>query len=235
MIMSRSHDLISVATGDVRVSVEDLAFDQQIKLFTWFTRNLHLHYDFLKGGSRFLPWVEENFGKNLTHHSIRRHSLALNQSLYPKISSYQKGTRIVVLGSDYFHLPGIKSSNSKWSLGDMKLVVRFCLTQCGDLYLEWYEGEAVEMDKKHPTLPVKFLVHTALYMEIPPFMTTKADIPQKLKTLLESAPSILCSFCFGALELLSHEIEDREKRVNRDKELFNKLNGVGKLIGITYP
>lgn len=233
--MSSSHDLVQLAKGNVRVSVEDLSQKQQLEVFDVYAHALHNHYNQLKGGSLFVPWAIENFGDVLTTHNVRRYSLVLDKSLYPKDDDYNSKTRIIALISDYFKFPDFKKpKDGIWKLGDSKLVTRICLVQDGELYLEWYEGKVTEMYKNHENLPNKVLVTSAEYIKLPFMMCNDGDkVPEKFKKLIEIDPGVIYSFGYSTLNLLGSEIAARQERVDRDRRLFDELNKFGRIFKIT--
>ncbi len=229
--MSRSHDLVGVAIGDVRVSVMELSLNERLQLFEAYSMRLSRHYADLRGGSSFVGWEIENFGETLTPHSVRRHSLSFTRNQFPSSSSYGHRTRIFTLASDYFRLPEFeKPTNGQWRRGDTRLVIRLCLTQDGDLYLEWYEGKVVSIE-----MPNEVLVNVAHYIKLPEHMRLGNSMPYELKKLLETCPSILLFFGHGALSLLASEFEARQRNIIRDKALFSDLNAIGKVFGIRHP
>lgn len=232
--MSRSQDLVGIATGDVRVSVSDLSVGKRIHLFDALALVVCRHYEGLHGGSRFISWHTENFGEKLTERSVRRYSLAIDESLYPKSEEYNTETRIVSLTSHYFRLPEFKlPENGCWNFGDTKLVARICLTQHGNLYLEWYRGKIRAMNEVYK-IPGRVVVDEAKYIEIPRFLSID-ERPSELKTFLEKAPEVLYSFGFACMHLLKNEEECRRQRADHDAKAFAKLSNVGRIFGITYP
>jgi len=235
--MTRPRELIGLATGSVRVSVEDLDTKELHQLFREYVQALEGHYSpSNKGGSRFVQWEAENFGENLTQHSIQRFLVeGIDEALWPDTQDYNRSTRIVSLTGHYFRMPEFKEpKGGDWKLGDQKLITRLCVTNVGKVYLEWYEGKIVKMDDVRPTLPVKVLVTSAEYLHVPMYFYDR-DMPAQLRLLLLKHPSIIHSFGYGILELIKSEADERDRRTSRDRDQFNKLNMLGRMFGITHP
>lgn len=233
--MSRSQDLVGIATGDVRVSVESLSASKRLRLFDALAIVVRRHYEDLAGGSNFVTWQEENFGEEMTDNSIRKYSLALDKSLYPQHKNYNTKTRIVTLTGDYFRLPEFKlPKDGDWKLGDTKLVTRLCLTQNGDLYLEYYLGKVRMMDEQYPTIPRRVVVDEARYIEISRSIEIE-KAPDELKALFIKAPEIIYSFGFACMRLFKNEEEARRRRADRDAKAFTDIANIGRIFGIRYP
>ncbi len=234
--MSRAHDLVEIMVSDFRITSRDLCLDERLQLFEAYINGLHRRYSHLRGGSQFVSWKTENLGERLTDHSIRRYSLTLIPFLFPQSPDYDnKKTRITVLASDYFKLPEFKKpDNGEWKLGDIRLVIRLCLTQEGDLYLEWYEGEVRSIENGQKGIPTYIPVNVARYIKLPPCMRLNNSVPDELKTILESSPEILLSFGYGVLKLLSDEIKNKQEKIDRDRILLARFNIIGQALGITH-
>lgn len=234
-VMSRSQDLVGIATGNVRVPVSTLSLGKRIRLFKALASVLQKHYMDVPSGPHFVPWQEENFGDKLSEHSVRRYSLVLDESFYPKDKNYNKETKIVALTSHYFRLPEFKlPENGQWNLGDIKLVARICLVHNGNMYLEWYIGKVTEMKENHPNLPKRVVIYDARYLAIPRFFSLD-EVPDELKTLLSKASEILYSFGHACLSLLQKEEELKRRLARRDMEAFTEFSNISRIFGVTRP
>ncbi len=233
--MSRSQDLVAIATGSVLIGIETLSPHKRLRLFGELAAIVQEHYEKNPAGENFISWQEESFGETLTSHSVRRYSLALDESLYPNHEKYNKRTKISALTGNYFRLPEFEApKNGEWKIGDTKLVTRFCLTHDGVIYLEWYLGRVTEMWKDHPNLPSKIVVIETRYIAIPHHYS-QDSIPDELRTLLGKDPSVLYSFGFNCLSLLRHEEEECLQRAQLHAKTFSEFRNIGRIFGITYP
>ena len=133
-------------------------------------------------------------------------------------------------------MPEFKTpKDGKWNLRDSKLVIRLCIAQDGELYLEWYEGKVTAMDAEHPTIPERTVISVAKYIKLPRYMRLENTSPEEFKKLLSTHPFILYSFGSAVLSLLKSEAEERQRRADRDRALFIELNNIGRAFGITHP
>jgi len=230
--MKSQLDVVGIADGDVSVSIDELNVFERLKLLRMYVRPLESHYSGgHKGGTGFRSWHSDNFGDPLSTHSVRRYYIqGMDAGLRPSDSDYNTQTRIATLSADYVLLPEFKEPKASWELGDVQLLTRFCLTNGGALYLEWYEGKVTKMDKKHPNLPERITLMSAEYHKIGSTIEGKAL--ERIETVLEKRPRQLFSFALGVLRLISCEAEQKEKAALRSRSLFNELNIKGYIFGI---
>jgi hypothetical protein len=236
--MSRPHDydIVDIALGNVRIFLEDITHEQLFKIFDFYAKELRGNYKKLKGGSLFVPWTEYNFGWKFTDKMISRFGLSLDPSLYPTESQYDTTTRIIVLMNECFKFPNFGNvTGNNIKLHDQILVVRLCAIQNGELYLEWYEGEVIRMAMNFERAAEKVIVRHVEYIKLPHTLQKWKEGSTELKQLIEKNPSFIHRFGVSALALLKQEIEARQKRINEQLALFNELNAVGKMFGITFP
>ncbi len=227
-IMSRTHDVVELATGDVRVSVRELTVEQRIKLFRFYHSSISRHYQVHRGGSSFVPWEERSFGR---HNRRIEMSLAgealdnLKKQFWPKEEEYNSKTRMIPLYMRKLSLPNFSPPVSyRWKKGEEVVCFRLCLTQTGHLFLEWYEGRHTESE---------VAVRSSDFLPISTHDNEKEGNKRLLK-LLEYDPQIISMFGHRVLMLLDKDATEREQRAQRDRELFNVLNSRGEIFNITY-
>jgi hypothetical protein len=218
--MSSTHDVVELATSDVRVPVHLLTPQQRMRLFAFYHSSISRHYHVHRGGSNFAEWFERSIGRRESERmGLERENIDLKRSMWPGESEYNVKMRIVPMYMRKFFQPGLSLPVSyRWKDKAEVVCARLCLTQTGTLYLEWYEG-----------------IQTDGHVEVKKASYSPVSIGnEKLDLIISRDPQLVSLFGHQVLYLLNADATEREKRAERDRDLFNELNSRGKVFGISY-
>lgn len=181
---------------------------ERILLFRLVTTVVCDYFSEREYSNHFPSWFSTNYSDGSRAKSVLSFGVALDQSLFPDTEGYNVKTNVAVLYQDYFRLPGLtRPYDGEWNMGDTRLVVRICLTEDGELYLEWYEGCITSLSEKNPGMPEKVEVHTAHYLRIPGLHESPEPeaVPNQLHQLMEKEPGMLYNLIFAVQKLFKEE------------------------------
>jgi hypothetical protein len=239
--MSGQLDVVELAMGDVSIPVSDLTLNDRVEVFAKIIEALKSFYNREnKGGGSFLEWEKESYGEKWTTHTLRRQVLVVDRSLWPKSDEYDHTTRIVSLTCEsYRENFKEKPKEPNWKVGDIKLVYRLCVTNEGAVFLERYEGMVAGVDEKYSGVPTTVVVSKASFHRLRYYRIEDDSEDgvawREIKLLLKHDPFTLFSFGSSVLRLFNDEAVARERRAERERIAFNKLNAKLSHFGITHP
>lgn len=238
--MTSPLNMVALAAGDVRVSIDELSVSGRLQLLQMYAKILKNHYGHgQKGGAGFRTWHWNSLGDPITPYSVRQYFVQnMDVGLHPNETDYTPLTRIAALSSDGVRLPEFKKPQADWDVGDIQLITRFCLTNVGDLYLEWYEGEVTKMDEKYWGRPKCVTITSAEYHKVPladghALSPAEKKAIGRINTVLEKTPGKMYLLVMSMLRIVAEETLQKEKSAARSRDLLNELNTKGYIFRLT--
>ena len=232
--MTCSHDVIGLASGSVRIPLEELTMEQRIRLFWLMADPLKKLLNGKRGMSGFIGWKREWEEKSLDSHALWRYSLQIPSGLEPSDEKYSTRSRIHPLACEGCRLPNYdKPKDGHWVKGEETLTARICLRDDGALFLEKYTGKVTRgMEDKKGLIK---LVTNAEYIHLERLLwagESERKGTKELSEVFDRLPSLLYSCLFGLKDLVRTDREAREVRVRELKETELEMDGRSRIFGI---
>lgn len=232
--MTSQLDVVGIASGNVRVSVDSITNEDRVRLFWLLARPLEQFLSRNRGGTGFHEWRKEGGDGNRTRDTLAGFTLSLDHSLEPEGKDYSIMTRMHVIAANYYRLPDYDlPHNGGWKSGEKCLVVRICVTNVGKFYLERYEA-FVSRGMDDPKGLCK-VVASAKYLQLTWWDFDDVALGNTLlRELFGQKPELLVSTMYGILSFFHDDTHARKLRLQDSQQTFAQLRGATSMF-FSYP
>lgn len=208
---------------------EKPTLEQKLKAFKLYLELMREYTKNVSDKSFFIPWWQENYREAMNISSLL-HSFSHYRFVYtpstisPAKENYSSFSRIHILTSLAFRLDDFSKINGgHHEDGERNNVIRICLTEHGDVYLEWYET-VIEVTDDTFVRRVKSAEHHIFTNEEP----CQAFI--KMNLLIEKIPSILDDITSECRRLVDEYLEEKRIELSASRQLQTRMKATARIL-----